>query len=258
MNKKSAVVQRWTWVCLALGVAVALGAVNAQAQTGRRLGSILTPDEAAAAWALQAGQVAHKLELSEDNAETLAAAYATARSELATAVESKRQEMGRGAGSGRDRMMAWRKLSTELSAAHREKLEQALSAFLAEGQTSEAVALLAPLSTRCDHMVHTLAGFKLGDKQDQALGLVNDYVVKQAAALQALPGSGDYSQMRDQFTTGKADLDKALAAILSAEQLAKWQEATAMRRPGGPGGRQGRPRDGRGRGRGSESKQEQQ
>ena len=256
MNKKSAVAQRWTWVCLALGVAVALGAVNAQAQMGRGMGPRLTPDEAAAAWALEAGQVAHKLDISKENADKLAAAYAKARSDFATAVESKRQEAGRSAESGRDRMMAYRKLHTELAAAHREKFEQAVSAFLTEEQAREAMALLGSFNTRWDHMVHTLAGLELGDKQDQALGLVNDYVVKQAKALQALQGGGDYSQMRDQFTTMKADLDKALAVVLSAEQLAKWQEATAMRRPGGPGGRQGGRRDGSGSG--SESKQEQQ
>lgn len=258
MNKKSATTEGRMWVCLALGVALVLGAANTQAQMGRGMGSRLTPDEAAAAWALQAGQVAHKLDISKDNADKLAAAYAKARTDFAAAVQGKRQEAGRSAESGRDRMMAYRKLRTELSAAHREKLEQAVSAFLTEEQAREAVALLGSFNTRWDHMVHTLAGLELGDKQDQALGLVNDYVLKQAKALQALQGSGDYSQMRDQFTTMKADLDKALAAVLSAEQLAKWQEATAMRRPGGPGGRQGRRRDGSGSESGSESKQEQQ
>ena len=61
-------------------MALVLVSLPSLAQPGRGGRARLSPEDAKAAWAVQAGHAASKLELSEENAAKLAEAYDAARS----------------------------------------------------------------------------------------------------------------------------------------------------------------------------------
>jgi len=245
MDKSRIAVQRGRWSLVAgtLLVAVVLASAPCWSQMGGGRGPLLSTEESKAAWAMQAGHAAQKLELGDDAAKQLAQAYEAARTSYAAAIDKKREEL-RGVTEDRSaRWAAYRKMYTEVGTAEREKFEAALAAFLSEGQAKKAVDMLGVFSTRGDHMVHLLAGYELGDQQGKALDLINTYVLEQNKLWENVSGQEtDVSAQREKMTALKSDLDKGLAAILSEEQLAKWKEATTFRRGGGQGG------GGRGRG----------
>ena len=216
-------------------LALTSATVYAQQQPVRpRFG--LPADKADAAQTLEAQHVAGKLGLSQENTTKLVAAYKAARKAYGEAIRSNRSNIAKpeeGAPVDRQaRMKARREQQQKATAEACETLRKAVSAFLNENQTKTAVEKLGIFDMQWDMMVDTLAGFKLGEKQDKALELVNGYVVERAKTMATLfSGSGDTSGLREKLTGMSAKLDQDLAAILSEEQLAKWKETTTM----GPG-----------------------
>ena len=220
---------------LGIVVVLALAPMTVQAQPGGGRGDRLSPEDAKKAWALEAQHVAGKLELKKDATTKLTEAFAAARTGYAKAMVAKREELSADTGDRGSRYAAYRKAGEEVAAAEREKFEKALTASLTKEQVKKALERLGSFNRRWDGMVHTLAGFDLGEKQAEALELVNQYVVDQSKLFATASGSeGDFTALRDKMTEMKTALDKSLSALLSEEQKTKWTEATASRR--GPRG----------------------
>ncbi len=196
------------------------GATEVSAQF--RGGPQLDPEKAQAAWTLAAQGVANDLGLSKKVTSQLIDAYKAARESYQKAMEELRGTGGRGFEGFR-----------ELAGKERGKLETALKGFLNDKQAAEAIASLGTFNGEWDRMLDVIAGFKLNDKNlFTALALVRTYVVDYNKAVSAAMASQDFQSMRSARETHKATLDSGMAEVLSKEQLATWNEATAPRRRG--------------------------
>ena len=215
-----------------LALAVVFAAFNATAQFGRGRGPQLAPEKVEAAIALEAKGVARDLELSEDAAEQLLAAYRDARHSHQKGMAELFGQGGGGGGMGRFMEMQ------ELSEKEGAKLKSATEAFLSEDQTTKALESLGTFSRQWDRLVDTLIGFQLEDGPlYSGLGFVTRYVVDSEKARSEAMANMDFQSMRGARQELKAALDASLAGILSETQAASWKEATASRGPrgGGPG-----------------------
>jgi len=232
----------WGRILLAVAVIFALWTTGAHAQRPGRGWSRLSPAESEAAWTLEAHHVANKFGLSEDETNKLVNAFKNVRKEYAEAIRKQREARQETGTDPRDIMRAFRQRQKEASDAALGKFRETVSAFLNKDQTGSVVERLGVFSSQWDNMVHTLAGFGLGEKQGDALELVNTYAIESAKAFQALPSEGgDPSAFREKLRAARAKLDEDLAKILSADQLAKWNEATSWRGRGERGPGAGRP-----------------
>lgn len=192
------------------------------AQRGRG-GPQLEPEQAEAAWTLAARGVAKDLRLDDEGTAQLVDAYTTARASHRRSVE-----LQYGAGD----FQVYREIAEE----ERAKLETALNDFLKTRNVGKAMASLGTLSGEWDSMLHTLAGFDLGDKKlFKALPLLTKYVIDFDKARSKAIADQDFQSIRGARAKLKAKLDSRLAKILSKEQLTTWNETTAPRGPGGPG-----------------------
>ncbi|HOJ33924.1 MAG TPA: hypothetical protein PKY35_07025 [Candidatus Hydrogenedentes bacterium] len=223
------------WLMGVVGFAVAF-CLSALAQPGpgegRGARARLTQEQAEAAWKLQAQHVGSKLGLSEENVGKLVEAYVKARKDHQTALEERRSSMERGP----DAREAWRKATLELAEGARENLKKAVASFLDEKQTETAVQRLGTFDARWDVMVHTIAGFNLGEKQADALELINTYVIESRALMATRSEAGPPSEdFREKAMALRTKLDENLSKILSEEQLAQWKQAVAF----GTGARRG-------------------
>jgi hypothetical protein len=221
----------WGIVVVLALVPMAVQAQRGGEGRGEGRGARLSSEDAKKAWALEAQHVAGKLELSKEAAIKLTEAFAAARTSYSKAMEAKREELRADTGDRSSRYAAYRKVQEEVTKAEREKLEKALAAFLNKEQVQKVLERLGSFSGQWDRMVHTLAGFELGEKQPDALELVNQHVVDQAKLFESVTGPGaDFMALRDKFVALKEKLDKSLAPLLSEEQMTKWTEATTRQR----------------------------
>ena len=202
----------------------------------------MTPEQSEEAWALQANHVAAKLGLSEENAAKLVDAYKTVKKDYLTALTERRAAMSREPGA----MEEARKAMAEVADTARGNLRKAVSAFLDEKQTETAVERLGNFDFRWDAMVRKLAEFKLGDKQADALELVNLFIIESGKLVRSRMAAGAPPEdLRERNAALRAKLDEDLAKILSEEQLAEWKQSTARGGPRGAmigGGRPARER----------------
>jgi len=224
-----------THLVLVLAVVAALcfaTSVQAQQMRGQR-GLQMTPEEAQAAWTLEASHVAGKLGLSKEETTKLVDEYKKVRESYSAAVRKAMEEaMASGVDTG-DRQAiraAMREIQEKITKAETEKFAKALGAFLDKEKTKKAVTQLGSFSGSLDRMVNVIAGLKLDKaKQAEALDLVNAYVVESSAARDKAMAGGDFESMRTVFQELRTKLNEAMAKVLSEEQLAKWTEATARR-----------------------------
>lgn len=204
------------------------GCLAAVAQQGGRGAAAMDPAQAAKAWELEAKNVAKSIGLSDEQTTKLVDAYKAARQSYATAA---RAQMSQGERPNMQAML-------ELNKSERAKLAAALEGTLTPEQAEKALASLGSFNWRWDSMVLALDGMGLEEaKKEQALTKVADYVAETAKAREAAAGGGDMQAMREKGRELREKLDADLGQILSAEQLAQWKEATAMRRGPGAGGR---------------------
>lgn len=239
MNSRKQHKAAWAIGALAAALLVSLTA-TAQPGPGGGPGmrARLAPEQAEAAWKLEAQHVASKLGLSEDNTTKLVDAYIKARKDYQTALEERRSSMERGP----DAREAMRKAMLEVADSARENLKKAVAAFLDEKQTEAAVQRLGTFDFRWDQMVHTIAGFNLGEKQADALELINTYVIESRNLMRSRTEAGSPPEdFREKAMTLRAKLDEDLSKILSEEQMTQWKQAVGFgggpRREGeGPGG----------------------
>ena len=225
-----------THLVLILAVVAALcfaTSVQAQPMRGQR-GPQMSPEEAQAAWTLEASHVAGKLGLSKEETTKLVDAYKKVRESYSAAIrEAMEEAMAEGVDTT-DRQairQAMREIQEKTTKAETEKFAKALGAFLDEKKTKKAVTQLGSFSGSLDRMVNVIAGLKLDKaKQAEALDLVNAYVAESSAAFAKARAGGDRESMRAVFQEQRTKLNEAMAKVLSEEQLAKWTEATAWRR----------------------------
>lgn len=230
-------------VCTASAVLLCLGAAAQPGGPGR---AGMDPAKAAAAWKAEAETVAKSLNVDEGQAVKLVEAYKAARESHSAAVRA-RMDAG---GDRRDygAMM-------EINKAEKAKLEAALLAFLTPEQTATALSTLGTFNRRWDSMALAIEGMTLeAGPKAEAMDLIMAYVAEWGkVTASATPGAGDNTGMREKAVALREKLDADLAKVLSAEQMAAWKEATAMREGsrGGRGGLGGGPGGGVGAGGGA-------
>ncbi len=204
-----------------VGLILLLGCVTEVSAQFRR-GPQLDPEKAQAAWTLAARGVANDLGLSKKVTSQLIDAYKAARESYQKAMEELRGTGDRGFEGFR-----------ELAGKERGKLETALKGFLNDKQAAEAIASLGTFNREWDRFLDVIAGFNLDDeKLFKALALVSTYVVDFDKARSSAMASQDWESIRTAREELKGKLDSGIAEVLSKEQLATWNEATAPRRRG--------------------------
>jgi len=200
----------------------------------------MTPEQAQAAWTLQASHVAGKLEISKEQTTKLVDAYKKARASCSEAMTKAREEARANADTEDRQAMrqAMREAQQKVTKAETEKFAKAVGAILDKEKTGKAVKQLGTFSGSLDRMVNVVAGLKLDKaKQAKALDIVSAYTVESTAALAKARASGDRESMRGLFQEQRTKLNEAMGKVLSEEQMTKWTEANARR--GRSGGRRG-------------------
>lgn len=137
---------------------------------------------------------------------------------------------------------------------HRAALATSLDEALDGEQLEKATDLLGTFDTRWDNIVHTIAGFDLGEEQTMvALWPVETYVI---AVRDARRDAGeDFRAAQPKIQEARDALKKELDGILSTDQIAQLERSINPGRgpgggggPGGPGGAGGAPPGGGGGG----------
>ena len=91
----------------------------------------------------------------------------------------------------------------------------------------------ATFSSRWDKYVSAIATFELeGEKRNESLSAVRNYVVEHAAAVRDARSSGGKLSVSTSSEL-KSKLDKSLSKLLTAEQYADWQKTSAFQKSGG-------------------------
>ena len=204
-----------------LGVcALVLCCIGAIAQPPAPGATPPSPEKMAKVWTMEAKSIAQSLSLSAELTTKLVDAYKAARESQMAAIRAKQTP---GERPDFRQMM-------EVNQAEKAKLEAALKGFLNPEQTTKALATLGTFGRRWDPMVEALDGMNLDEKKKaDAMKLVADAVAESDKAMQAAMASGDRESVRETMTKLREKLDADMAKILSAEQMTKWTEATAMR-----------------------------
>jgi len=229
---------------------------------GMRGGQQLSPEQAKAAWELQASTVAKRVGAKDDQVKSVVKAYIEARESHNAASEKMRRDMmekareaggadpaAGGGGGARGAMGEMQKAMEALNTAERAKLQKALAGILSVDQAAKANASLGTFNRQWDTMVDTIAGFKLESaKQTKALSAIEDFVVASTKARTL----EDREASRDATQDARDTLQDTLDATLTEEQLAKFRGSMGggrgMGGPGGGGGQGGRPNRGGGGG----------
>jgi len=211
----------------------------------------LTAEETEAAWKLEAIGVAGHIGADDAKTAEVAKAYIQARKSHDAAAEKIREERRAGGGGGPAEGAAGGGRGQEFLAAIQtlaksegQKLEKSLSGILSADQTARAMASLGTFYRPWDQMVHTIAGFGLdSSKQQDALNAVEEYVVVQATTVMQRGPDRDREAAAAAARDSRAKLTEALKAVLTDEQMKKFDAAL------GSGARQRGPRpDGGGQG----------
>lgn len=181
----------------------------------------ITREERTSAWKAQAAGVAKSLTLNEAATTTLVDAYVAARGpvqDLVDQVEGKGEDIHK-------HLKEYRSLTRT----ERGKLEQAITPALDEAQRATAMKSLGTFSRQWDRAIHTLSAFTLeGEKQDLAFAAVTTYAEEIDTARSEAMMEGDAKGMMAKFGVAREKLDAAMAALLSSEDLARFQEATKI------------------------------
>ncbi len=206
----------------------------------------LSPEQAKAAWELEAGSVAAALGVTGEKAGALTKSYVEARTSHGAATDKLRDEMReKGREGGRPDGSMREKLET-LNTAERAKLEKALGGSLTPEQTKAAMETLGTFNRGWDHMTNVIAGMHLdAKKQSEALSAVYQFVGVQGKNRAAGP-DGDREAMRTAMQEAREKMLTSLKGVLSEEQFKQFEGATGRGPRAGAPGSEGRP--GRGHG----------
>ncbi len=200
-----------------------------------RRAAALTPEQAEAAWKLEATGVARRLGVEEAKTADVVKAYVEARKSHDAASEKLREERRAGGGGG-GRGAEFLTAMQDLAAAERAKLEKSLAAVLSADQASKAAASLGTFHRPWDQMVHIISGFGLDtQKQQQALNAIEEYVVAQTGMMSQRGPDADREAIAAASREARNQLSDELKGILTEEQFGQIQAALgAGARPRGP------------------------
>ena len=123
-------VQRRRWVALTATAVAGLFLLGAASDEERPMRAPLSPEDSAAAWALQSRHVAEKLGLPEEKAAELVSTFKEARQRLAKAWQERRGEARGEFAALRAKIGEPGSMPGDLTDREREELEAALSAFI--------------------------------------------------------------------------------------------------------------------------------
>ena len=192
---------------------------DAQVTTG------LSQEQLVSAWKLQAENVSQELRLADNKRSQLVDIYVAAR---------KRQlEEQKKIAAKQSSDTTPSKTSEEFDKEQRMTLSSELKAIITEEQLEKATQSFATFSSRWDKYVSAIAKFELeGEKRNEALSVVRNYIVEHAAAVREARSTGGKLSVSTSSEL-KSKLDKSLLKLLTAEQLADWQKASAFQKSGG-------------------------
>jgi hypothetical protein len=200
-------------------------ALDAAAQFGR--GPRLEPEQAAAAWELQATSTAAAAGLSSGDASDLLETYKEARAAHGKALRELFEEGERSEGG-------WEAMR-ELTAEHRADLEDAVAEFIDDDEQLEKV--MEPLglfNRQWDGYVHAAIGLKLDEEvQGAALKHIVGSVTETQSLLAEAIEFEDFEGIWEDFRDIRDEMNEALAEVLSEDQMAAWTKATERRRGDG-------------------------
>ena len=170
-------------------------------------------------WETQAMSVAADMGIANEQTEKLINTYVAARLDLQTSVKEL---------PGTENKEENEAAKDELYAAYRANITKSLKEFLSEEQASDAAIVLGSLNSRWDRYVKFLMGCNLdADKMKPALKAVNSYISGyQKARNEADASGGRISSVVSKEL--KKNLDDNLQLILSEQQVAEWNEISAM------------------------------
>jgi hypothetical protein len=243
-------------VVCAAGLALAGGSEDKP----ERIHPRLSAEDALTAWELEARHVADKLDLSDEKADQLAGAFVETKRRLAKTGMQRRQEVRAEFDALRAKIADPGSMPADLSESEREELRETLSAlidekmqaraeergkerdrfaesigvFLSETETEAVVGRLGSFSGQWDCMVDTIAKFNLGEKQATALEAINTYFIEYAKLRETAFGESDedFVELCEKLISIKAIRERSIAALLTEDQFAKWQEGVRLRGPG--------------------------
>jgi Spy/CpxP family protein refolding chaperone len=171
-----------------------------------------------AIWTLQAQGFADELGLTKEKRLKLIQVYEAARLSQKEAVKKLPEET--------DRQKS-RAATQEVNVKERAKLEAALKGIVNPQQAAKILPVLGSFNNRYDSYVAALAEFKLDNqKMSKGLKVIAEYTTAyEKARAEAAASGGNFSANTSREL--KEKLDAGIAPLLSAEQVAKWNEATA-------------------------------
>jgi vacuolar-type H+-ATPase subunit I/STV1 len=209
-------------LCLTVvGLCLAFPAVGEEERPARP--APLEPEVLKRVWRMEVFAAAASLKIAREDRSKLVEAYVSARQSF----EDKTRELPRTRESFEER----RKLAEKAGAELKEALTKAVGAENAE----KIIAALSPfgmMSSRLDRMVAQLIGFELPrEKLRKAVGAVLEYNTELNKAFTAAREAGSFEGAREKMQALTEALNKQMAEILSAEQMATWKESQA--RPSG-------------------------
>jgi hypothetical protein len=252
--------QKWKWLVPVMVIATGLIALGASGEEVDRFHPRLSVEEARAAWELQARHVASKLDLPDEKIDQLIDTYEDTKTRLAKVGMARAEKVHEDFATLRAKLADPRSLPEHLTDRECEELREALSAlmdekiqamaerravekerfgkavatFLTKDQTEVVVSRLGSFNKQWDFMVHTIAGFDLGEKLFTALETINVYAMEYAKVRETAFGESeeDFLELSTKLTGIKLARDHALAELLSEDQLVAWKKATAEMGPG--------------------------
>ena len=198
------------------------------AQGAGRGGFQMDPKDREAVWSLEAKTVATELGLDAEKSEKLHAAYKVSRERLQKAIEAIPTGES-------DVFRARFESRRKARLAENETFAKDLAAFLDEAQSKKAVEQLTVFIGRGDMTVKSLSDIVTNPETLlKAMKVLNAHLIKldKEIAGSMAGGEGVAEERREQRRKMVEELNTEMAKVLSEEEMTKWKESTADRRPG--------------------------
>ena len=214
------------------------GAQPAQRGPGMTRGGQLAPEQAKAAWELQARHLSQNLGLNEEQTKNVVAAYVSSRDKHAESMRQLMEKMREGRGSPEEdpqvRRDEMQKAFEDLNKADRAALQAELAKSMSAEQVEKAIVPLGSFNPNWDAMVNSVAGFKLEPaKNKQAMDAVQSY----AGTIARAAVDTDPEARRTANQQARTKVSDEMKALLTEEQFGQFERTLSG--PRGAAGRRG-------------------
>lgn len=219
-------------------------------------GGQMSAEKSKAAWEAQAASVAKRLGYNDEQTKAVTKAYLEARESYNTASAKAREEAMKKMQEEREKnqdnqdggrrgagMAEMQKAMEAVTKAEKEKFEKALPGSLSGDQRSKTIASLGAFNRQWDTLTDTLLGMKLdAEKQQTAMAALEDYSaavgkLRPSGGAATPPSDADREKMRTEMESARKKLTDSLKAVMTDDQIKKFEES--MNRGRGQGGRGG-------------------